>query len=116
MANALSIGLVTPGQPTLQFANVAGLPGSTPDEIVFSGITLVGDSLGFSETPATDPRAELNAYTSYHAGCDGIVFPGARYADAVAAAGASQLALPFLADCSFDGFVSEAARLRRGGV
>ena len=49
VANALSIGLVTPGQPTLQFANVAGLPGSTPAEIVFSGITLVGDSLGFNE-------------------------------------------------------------------
>jgi len=48
-AIALSIGLGTPGQPTLQFANVAGLPGSTPDEIVFSGITLVGDSLGFNE-------------------------------------------------------------------
>lgn len=45
----LSIGLVRPGQPTLQFANVVGLPGSTLDEIVFSGITLVGDSLGFND-------------------------------------------------------------------
>jgi pimeloyl-ACP methyl ester carboxylesterase len=49
VANALSIGLIAPGQPTLQFASVAGLPGSTPDEIVFSGITLVGDSLGFND-------------------------------------------------------------------
>jgi pimeloyl-ACP methyl ester carboxylesterase len=49
VANALSIGLIAPGQPTLQFANVAGLPGSTPDEIVFSGITLVGDSLEFND-------------------------------------------------------------------
>jgi len=49
VANALSIGLIAPGQPTLQFANVAGLPGSTLDEIVFSGITVVGDSLGFND-------------------------------------------------------------------
>ena len=125
VANALSIGLGTPGQPTLQFANVAGLPGSTPGEIVFSGVTLVGDSLEFNEllqrthghnfydntatvysgsaddialndwSPAVfgyAGRTELycevlhadrtpahtNAYTSYHAGSDGIVFPGAR--------------------------------------
>jgi pimeloyl-ACP methyl ester carboxylesterase len=40
--NALIAGLSSPGQPTLQFASVAGLPGSNAGEIIFSGLTLVG--------------------------------------------------------------------------
>ena len=49
VAGSLIAGLSAPGQPTLQFANVAGLPGSTPDEIVYSGLTLVGDYLAINE-------------------------------------------------------------------
>jgi pimeloyl-ACP methyl ester carboxylesterase len=42
VANALALGLAAPGQPTLQFASVAGLPGSNAGEIIFSGLDLVG--------------------------------------------------------------------------
>jgi hypothetical protein len=47
--NALVAGLFAPGQPTLQFANVAQLPGSNVNEIIFSGLTLVGAYPGFNE-------------------------------------------------------------------
>jgi pimeloyl-ACP methyl ester carboxylesterase len=47
--NALIAGLFAPGQPTLQFANVAALPGSNVNEIIFSGLTLVGAYPGFNE-------------------------------------------------------------------
>ena len=47
--NALVAGLFAPGQPTLQFANVAQLPGSNLNEIIFSGLTLVGAYPGFNE-------------------------------------------------------------------
>ena len=49
VAGSLIAGLSAPGQPTLQFAKVAGLPGSSPDEIVYSGVTLVGNYSGFNE-------------------------------------------------------------------
>lgn len=47
--NALVAGLFAPSQPTLQFANVLELPGSNSNEIIFSGLTLVGSYLGFNE-------------------------------------------------------------------
>src|SRR6266550_4022698 len=49
VANSLIAGLFAPGQPTLQFANVAGLPGSNVNEIIFSGLTLVGAYSSFNE-------------------------------------------------------------------
>jgi hypothetical protein len=42
VANALTLGLSAPGQPTVQFANVARLAGSNAGEIIFSGLELVG--------------------------------------------------------------------------
>lgn len=47
--NSFVTGLFSPGQPTLQFANVAGLPGSNVNEIIFSGLTLVCAYPGFNE-------------------------------------------------------------------
>ncbi len=47
--NALVVGLFAPGQPTLQFANVARLPGSNVNEIIFSALTLVGAYGGINE-------------------------------------------------------------------
>ena len=47
--NALVAGFFAPGQPTLQFANVAGLPGSNVNEIIFSGLTLVGGYTAINE-------------------------------------------------------------------
>src|SRR5260370_18568203 len=47
--NALVGGLFAPGQPTLQFANVAGLPGSNVNEIIFSGLTPVGSYTAINE-------------------------------------------------------------------
>jgi hypothetical protein len=49
VANSLIAGLFVPGQPTLQFANVAGLPGSNVNEIIFSGLTLVGGFTALNE-------------------------------------------------------------------
>ena len=49
VANSLIAGLFAPGQPTLQFANVAGLPGSNVNEIIFSGLTLVGGYTAINE-------------------------------------------------------------------
>ena len=40
--NSLVQGLGAPGQPTLQFASVANLPGSNPGEIIYSALQLVG--------------------------------------------------------------------------
>lgn len=45
---ALQAGLFAPGQPTLQFTAVAGLPASNPAEIVLSGLTIVGFNLRFA--------------------------------------------------------------------
>ncbi|MBI1786915.1 MAG: hypothetical protein HYR60_05095 [Acidobacteria bacterium] len=47
LVNSLVAGLASPGLPTLQFANVAGLTGSTPGEIIFSALSLFGN--GFNE-------------------------------------------------------------------
>lgn len=47
LTNALAAGLGSPGQPTLQFASVVGLTGSTPNEIIFSALSLFGN--GFNE-------------------------------------------------------------------
>ena len=49
VTNALIAGLIAPGQPTLQFANVARLPGTNLGEVLFSGVTLVGGYLAFNE-------------------------------------------------------------------
>ena len=46
--NALTAGLFLPGQPTLQFARVAKLPFSSATEIVFSGMSVVGFSVRFT--------------------------------------------------------------------
>src|SRR5262249_7685692 len=40
--NAIVQGLATPGQPTLQFANVLKLPGSNANEIIFSALVVLG--------------------------------------------------------------------------
>src|SRR5262245_10853048 len=40
--NAMVQGLATPGQPTLQFANVLKLPGSNANEIIFSALVVLG--------------------------------------------------------------------------
>ena len=47
--NTLIAGLFAPGQPTLQFANVARLPGANTNEILFSALTLVGAYPGINE-------------------------------------------------------------------
>lgn len=39
---ALSQGLLSPGQPTLQFARAAKLPGANPGEIVTTGMNVIG--------------------------------------------------------------------------
>src|SRR5439155_22249780 len=49
VVNSLVLGLSTPGQPTLQFANVAKLPGSNANEIIFSALDLIGGFTAFNE-------------------------------------------------------------------
>jgi pimeloyl-ACP methyl ester carboxylesterase len=41
IANALAAGFAAPGNPTLQFASVAGLTGSSPNELIYSAFSLV---------------------------------------------------------------------------
>jgi len=47
VSNALAAGFAAPGNPTLQFASVAGLTGSTPNELIYSAFSLFGS--GFNE-------------------------------------------------------------------
>ena len=65
LAGTLAAGLVSPGQPTLQFANVLGLPGSNANEIVFSGL-LAGNN--FSELLGRTHGQNFydNSHTVYH--------------------------------------------------
>jgi pimeloyl-ACP methyl ester carboxylesterase len=44
VANALAAGFATLGNPTLQFASVAGLTGSTPNELIYSAFSLFDNS------------------------------------------------------------------------
>ena len=44
IANALAAGFAAPGNPSLQFANVAGLTGSTPNELIYSAFSVVANN------------------------------------------------------------------------
>jgi len=44
VVNAIMSGYAAPGNPTLQFASVMGLTGSTPNELIFSGFSLLGNA------------------------------------------------------------------------
>jgi pimeloyl-ACP methyl ester carboxylesterase len=47
VANALASGFAAPGNPSLQFASVMGLTGSSPNELIYSAFSLLGN--GFTE-------------------------------------------------------------------
>jgi pimeloyl-ACP methyl ester carboxylesterase len=42
VVNAIMAGYAAPGNPTLQYASVIGLTGSTPNELIFSAFSLLG--------------------------------------------------------------------------
>ena len=44
IATALAAGFAAPGNPTLQFASVAGLTGTTPNELIYSAESLLDNS------------------------------------------------------------------------
>lgn len=46
IATALTAGFAAPGNPSLQFASVAGLTGTTPNELVYSAVSLLANSFG----------------------------------------------------------------------
>ncbi len=46
IAVTLAAGFTAPGNPTLQFASVTGLTGSSPNELIFSAVSLLASNFG----------------------------------------------------------------------